>query len=257
MFSRLLFAIFVPGSAAALVVVAAALLSYSRRFTGGRDLGVLVHLLTRGASATLGIYFVVLAIGPRTVWKWYSAGLNLDHRDLALAVAGISITAWSGCLIAFVVRQRLTPELSRGLRFLMYACFTPLVALAGGGLPLRTFALIVMIGALFWTALQFPNRKPTSKLEVNATSVAPAEASPRTPASTQTSYIVYFVRDRLNEVFRGWQWSALLAALAATIFAAASEVTVMLCSLLALATGMLLSFAALVVPGSTNTSAVL
>ena len=111
------------------------------------------------AFAAIAFYLVVLGVGPKRFWDWYSSPIATPARDFLIAIAAIAITAWTGCLIAFAVRQRLTPDLSRGLRFMIYACFTPLVALPGSGTALRTVAFVAAIYWGLWARFSFVVRR--------------------------------------------------------------------------------------------------
>lgn len=194
-------------------------------------------------------YFAILIIGPRDTWHWLLSPIAILHRDLALAISGISITAWTGCLIAFAVRARLTPELSRGLRFLIYACFAPLVALTGSGFAFRGFAVAVAVVAAFWTRIQLHRWKRKTKLDLSVKPwVDENQPPPGEEALRRAFYIQRFFRDRAAEILFGWQWSFILCALAIGVLIGSSESVVFGCSLVALLGGILLSFAALVLP---------
>jgi hypothetical protein len=205
------------------------------------------------------LYLLTAAVGPSQTWKWYSSSVSTPQRDILLAIAGVAITAWSGCLIAFAVRKRLTAELSRGLRFMVYACFTPLVALTESGIALRTFAFGVAILAAFWTLFQLRRGRRKMKLDLKvAPWVEDANAPPPSSASIEeAAYMQNFLRDRLAEVLLGWPWSAMLCALAIIVLANASEGAVVGCSLAALLTGLTLAFVALVLPSTGESGLIL
>jgi Ca2+/Na+ antiporter len=227
-------------------------------FQGLRQTSGLFRLLRGAAFVIISAYLLILAIGPAQVWAWFSSTVRISHRDLALGIAGIAMTAWSGCLIAFVVRQRLTAELSRGLRFMLYAVFTPLVALTGSGTTLRTLALAVAMFAAFWAMLQLGSR-PSLKMDFEVTPIAKDQnaSSAAETAFEPARYLRHFIRDRFREALFGWQWSALLFALALTVFVLGSEGAVVGCSLVALFVGLSLAFVALILPSSGESSVAL
>jgi hypothetical protein len=204
-------------------------------------------------------YLIVVAVGPMRSWIWYSSDVKIAQRDLAISIAGIAITAWSGCLIAFTVRRRLTAQLSRGLRFMIYACFTPLVALTGSGIGLRTFAFVA---AILWGSLvviQFRPRQAKVKLDINAKPTVEVEpGQPGAEESIQRAiYLQNYIRDRIAEFLLGWHWSATLCALAIIVLVFGSEAAVVGCSLAALLLGLTLAFQALVLPDTGESSVIL
>jgi hypothetical protein len=142
---------------------------------------------------------------------------------------------------------------------MVYACFTPLVALTESGIALRTFAFAVMILAAFWTSLQFWRRRRKIKLDFKvAPWVEDANAPPPSAASLEeAAYMQNFLRDRLAEALLGWQWSAMLCGLAIIVLVNGSEGAVLGCSLAALLTGLTLAFLALVLPSTGESGVIL
>jgi hypothetical protein len=209
------------------------------------------RLLRKLLLAVALLYFIVITVGPERVWEWYSAAVQVSHRDILISITGVAIAAWSGCLIAFAVRQRLTVELSQGLRFMLYACFTPLIALTENGIALRTLALLA---AVFWsnvTFVQFGVSQRKLKLEIKL-SISRWRDEPPIPenAAEQAAlrYLREFISDRGHEWLFGWRASLLLCLLAIVVLAFADEAAVVICSLLSLLVGITLAFLALVMP---------
>lgn len=215
--------------------------------------------LRRPVGFTIAAYFSVLIVGPGLAWHWFSAPIEMAHHDLALVVPAIAITAWSGCLIAFAVRQRLTPELSRGLRFLIYACGTPLIALTGSGIALRGSAIAVAALAAFWTSIQIGRLRRKKKMKIDfkvAPVLEPGAPPPSASAEAAARYLEYFFRDRAAEILHGWPWSAILFGLAVALIINSTEAVVIGCSLVAALGGITLAFVALILPDTGDASLV-
>jgi hypothetical protein len=88
--------------------------------------------------------------------------------------------------------------------------------------------------------------------------VEDGNAPPPSAASLEeAAYMQNFLRDRLAEVLLGWQWSAMLCALAIIVLVNGSEGAVLGCSLAALLTGLTLTFLALVLPSTGESGLVL
>jgi hypothetical protein len=252
---RVFFAVVVPALLALAVQFGIAALRRRPRFQRSPESSRIIRLIRRAAFLLLVIYIMIVAIGPGLVWNWFTSQVPIRHRDLSIAISGISITAWSGCLIAFAVKQRLTPNLSRGLRFILYSCFAPLVALVAGGAALRFCALLVALSAGFWTFLQANVRRhePRTEIDLNSVPIKTRDGSEvGAPPSTDVTYLLLFVRDRISESLFGWKWSALLFVLAIVTFVGPSEATINACAVIALFAGMTLAFVALVVPDASS-----
>lgn len=207
------------------------------------------------------VYFAVLAVGPSRAWSWYSATVNLPHPEIFAGLSAVAITAWSGSLIAFVVRKRLTVTLSQGLRFMIYACFTPLVALTQSGFLIRTLAFGMAIGlsalAAFqvWIAshnltLSVQMKAASSPEETKATQDAlagiPAEVAVR--FDEHMSEAGNYLLDGATDFLFGWKSSGLLCVLAIVVLAFTNDRVIFLCSVVALWVGLNLAFTALVRP---------
>jgi hypothetical protein len=256
---RVILAIVVPVLATIAAEIAIATLARRIRNTSSpeetkaRQEQTIRTLLRKLVLAAALVYFIVIAVGPELVWEWYSAAVQVSQRDILISIAGVAIAAWSGCLIAFAVRQRLTVELSQGLRFMLYACFTPLIALTENGIALRTLAFLA---AVFWgnvTFVQFGVSRRKLKLELKL-SISPWRDEPPIPenATEQAGlrYLREFISDRGHEWLFGWRASVLLCLFAIVVLAFSDEAAVVICSLLSLRVGITLAFFALVLPRS-------
>ena len=139
----------------------------------------------------------------------------------------------------------MTPSLYKGLRFFVYACFTPLITLVANAAVLRTLAFPV---ALLWgllTFFQLRALKYTWKVEANIdVKVSGDEEVPpdvqayiEMEAEKKKTQIQTYYSDWANDLLLGWQWSALLFSGAIIVFAFASEWATCTACLLALFAG--------------------
>lgn len=203
--------------------------------------------------------YVVIGLGAQRAWAWYSKPIALNNSEMLVTISVVAMTAWSGCLIAYTMKKRLSPRLSTGLRYLVYAIIAPLITLSGSAFIVRTLALYPITIWAYFAVGQFIRRRTrwtiTSRVDINVPDDAPPEVRALANELSRENSEYYY--DRAVEYMSGWPLSTLLCSLSILVFAFASEKVVAMAALVSFFVGLNRAFKALVAPqlASVNLSA--